>query len=272
MDRYAVIGNPIAHSLSPRIHKMFALQTRQALTYEAILAPKGRFKTVVYDFRKQGGKGLNVTLPFKLEACQLVNECSNRAKRAGAVNTIIIRQDGSLYGENTDGAGLIRDLTRNHGIDLNAQRILILGAGGAVRGVLEPLASGQPRRIVIANRTVERAVELVRLFDDLDGLQACGFDDLKNQHFDLIINGTSAALSGKIPPLPKDILNSGGICYDMFYARKPTAFVAWGRQHGARKAVNGIGMLVEQAAESFLLWCGVRPDTQSIIDEFSGSK
>jgi shikimate dehydrogenase len=180
MDRYAVIGNPIAHSLSPRLHKMFALQTRQALTYKAILAPKDGFKTVVDDFTKQGGKGLNITLPFKLEACQLVDEHSNRAERAGAVNTIVIRQDGSLYGENTDGAGLIRDLTRNHGIDLNTQRILILGAGGAVRGVLGPLLSRQPRHIVIANRTVERAVELVRLFDGLDGLQACGFDDLRH--------------------------------------------------------------------------------------------
>ncbi len=272
MDHYAVIGNPIAHSLSPRIHRMFALQTRQALTYKAILAPKDGFKTVVYDFRKRGGRGLNVTLPFKLEACQLVDERSKRAERAGAVNTIIIQQDGSLHGENTDGVGLIRDLTRNHGIDLNAQRVLILGAGGAVRGVLEPLLSSQPKHIVIANRTVERAVELVRLFDKLDGLQACGFDGLKNRHFDLIINGTSAAVSGELPPLPKGILSSGGICYDMFYARQPTAFVTWGRQHGASMAVNGIGMLIEQAAESFLLWRGVRPDTRAVIDQFSGYK
>ena len=141
-----------------------------------------------------------------------------------------------------------------------------------MRGVLEPLLSSHPKHIVIANRTVERAVELVRLFSDLDSLQACGFDDLKSQRFDLIINGTSAAVSGEIPPLPKDILNSGGICYDMFYAHKPTAFVAWGRQHGASKAVNGIGMLVEQAAESFLLWRDVRPDTRPVIDQFSGYK
>lgn len=266
MDRYAVIGNPIAHSKSPRIHTLFARQTGQDLTYEAILAPEHGFVDTVERFHAEGGKGMNVTLPFKQDAWKYVDARSQRAERAGAVNTIHFRQDGIRWGDNTDGIGLLRDLTQNHGIEIVAQRLLILGAGGAVRGVLEPLLMASPFELVIANRTVSRAEQLREDFFDLGNVQACGFDNLRQRNFDLIINATSAGLDGQVPTLPEGILNEEGCCYDMFYADTATPFQRWAERHGASKAVNGIGMLVEQAAESFFLWRGMRPQTSPVIE------
>ncbi|MEW6765446.1 MAG: shikimate dehydrogenase [Pseudomonadota bacterium] len=260
LDRYAVIGNPIAHSKSPRIHAMFAEQTGQAMRYERILAPLDGFRDAVLDFRDEGGRGLNVTVPFKLEACVLADRLSDRARRAGAVNTLIFRPDGSIEGDNTDGAGLVRDLL-GAGIGLERRRILLLGAGGAVRGVLAPLLAEQPAALVIANRTADKAITLAHDFADLGPVEGCGFDDLPGQHFDLVINGTSASLTGELPPLPDDLLTAGGDAYDMAYGNEPTPFQRWAQAHGARQALDGLGMLVEQAAESFWLWRGVRPDT-----------
>lgn len=265
MDRYAVIGNPIAHSKSPRIHTLFAQQTGQDLSYEAILAPADGFAETTERFRAEGGKGVNVTLPFKLDACKYVDELSPRAERAGAVNTIVFHPDDTTKGDNTDGIGLLRDLTQNHGIEIKGRMILILGAGGAVRGVLEPLLKASPAGLVIANRTVSRAERLSDDFADLGGIEACGFSELQQRSFDLIINATSAGLSGQVPPIPDDVLHKGGCCYDMFYTDKVTAFQRWAQQHGALKALDGIGMLVEQAAESFFLWRGINPDTRSVI-------
>lgn len=273
MDRYAVIGNPIAHSRSPQIHTLFAQQTGQHLTYEAILAPIDGFGCAVDAFVASGGKGLNVTVPFKLEACELVDDLSPRARRTQAVNTLVVHTaDGRLSGDNTDGVGLLRDLTRNHRCQIQGRRVLILGAGGAARGVLEPLLRASPSQLVIANRTVSRAVELTRDFSDLGQVEACGFEELAGERFDLIINGTSAGLIGEVPPIPEDVLRRDGWCYDMFYASQPTAFVLWGRRHGAAKSMDGLGMLVEQAAESFFIWRGVRPATAPVIKALSGSQ
>lgn len=266
MDRYAVIGNPIAHSQSPRIHTLFARQTGQDLTYEPILAPEHGFVETVERFRAADGKGMNVTLPFKRDAWRYVDERSRRAERAGAVNTILFRADGTCWGDNTDGIGLLRDLTRNHGIEIQARRLLILGAGGAVRGVLEPLLLVSPAELVIANRTVSRAERLREDFADLGSVEACGFDELQHRSFDLIINATSAGLNGRVPALPNGVLNKSGCCYDMFYADDATPFQRWAERCGASKALNGIGMLVEQAAESFYIWRKIRPQTRAVIE------
>ena len=271
MDRYAVIGNPIAHSLSPRIHRLFAQQTQQNLTYDAILAPKDGFTAAVEQFRSEGGKGLNVTLPFKLTAWTFVDERSARAQRAQAVNTIVFRSDHHSFGDNTDGIGLLRDLTHNLTVALKGLDVLILGAGGAVRGILGPLLAAQPGHLIIANRTVERAVDLAEDFADTGITEACEFEDLAGHSFDLIINGTSASVSGQVPPIPDNTLRAGGICYDLFYAQQPTAFVRWGQQHGAVRSLDGLGMLVEQAAESFRLWRGIRPHTLPVIRALSGT-
>jgi shikimate dehydrogenase len=264
-DRYAVVGNPIAHSKSPRIHALFAAQTGQDLRYEALLAPLDDFAGTVRRFRSEGGRGLNVTVPFKHEAFALADRRTPRAERAGAVNTLTLHADGSIDGDTTDGVGLLTDLTVNHGLDLAGRSLLVLGAGGAVRGVLEPLLAERPARLVIANRTVAKALELAGLFADLGPVEGCGFDALPGRRFDLIVNGTAAGLSNEVPPLPDDVLIEGGACYDMVYADAPTAFVRWARERGAAHALDGLGMLVEQAAESFRIWRGVRPDTRPVI-------
>ncbi len=261
-----MMGNPIAHSLSPRIHRQFAEQCGQSLSYEAILVETDGFAAAVDEFQANGGKGLNITLPFKLQAFALADERSPRAERAGAVNTLVLRDDGSRYGDNTDGAGLLRDLADNHGIMLRGENILILGAGGAVRGALEPLLSAHPQRLVIANRTVSRAESLVDDFSALGPLEAVSFEALAGQGFSLIVNGTAAGVSGQVPPIPDDVLLPGGTCYDMFYASEATAFVRWGQAHGASKTLDGLGMLVEQAAESFFIWRGLRPKTHQVIE------
>ena len=266
-DRYAVIGNPIEHSKSPLIHRAFAEQTGETLAYERILGDPGNFAGDVRDFLARGGKGLNVTVPFKEQAWRLADELTPRARVAGAVNTLILRPDGTLLGDNTDGVGLVRDLVQNQGFDFPGKRVLLLGAGGASRGVVRPLLEQHPALLVIANRTAAKARALA---DGLRGegveVQGRGLDELTGMQFDLIVNGTAAGLSGKVPEIPDDCLAPGGWVYDMMYASEPTAFVRWGRVHGAEKALDGLGMLVEQAAESFRLWRGLKPETRKIIE------
>jgi shikimate dehydrogenase len=258
-DRYAVFGHPIAHSKSPLIHAAFARQTGQDMTYEAILAPKDGFAATVAAFVAAGGRGANVTVPFKEEAFRLAGRLSPRAQRAGAVNTLVFDADGS-FGDNTDGAGLVADLTRNLHRTLAGGRILLLGAGGAARGVIEPLLDQQPAALVIANRTVNRAQELAQLFGH--DVRACGFDALHTP-FDFVINATAASLSGELPPLSPQLFTPDTLAYDMMYGRD-TPFLAFARAQGAATA-DGLGMLVEQAAEAFHLWRGVRPDTAPVI-------
>lgn len=264
-DQYAVMGNPIAHSKSPMIHTLFAEQTGQELEYGAILVEIGQFNEAVAEFKAHGGKGLNVTVPFKRDAWRLVDERSECAGLAGAVNTIVLREDGSLYGDNTDGVGMVRDIKENLGITIEGKKVLILGAGGAVRGVLGPLLQENPAEVVIANRTPERAQELADAFDEQGRIDGCGFDDLDGSRYDIVINGTSASLKGEVPPLPEGILAKGAFCYDMMYGAEPTAFMLWADDEGCNQIADGLGMLVEQAAESFLLWRGVRPETASVI-------
>lgn len=258
-DRYAVFGHPIAHSKSPQIHTAFARQTGQDVAYEAILAPLDGFADSVAAFIAAGGRGANVTVPFKEEAFRLANRLSPRAQRAGAVNTLSFDADGIL-GDNTDGAGLVADLTRNLNCTIVGKRVLLLGAGGAARGVIEPLLDQQPAALVIANRTVSRAKELAELFGR--GVRACGFD-AANTPFDLVINATAASLAGDLPPLSPRVFTPDTMAYDMMYGRD-TPFLDFARTHGARTA-DGLGMLVEQAAEAFHLWRGVRPDTAPVI-------
>ncbi|MEJ2645751.1 MAG: shikimate dehydrogenase [Gammaproteobacteria bacterium] len=264
-DRYAVVGHPIAHSKSPRIHGMFAVQTGQQLVYDAMDVEPGRFAAAVGEFRAGGGRGLNVTVPFKEQAWALAEQRSARAQRAGAVNTLVFDGDGPIFGDNTDGLGLVRDLTVNQGVMLEGRRVLLVGAGGAARGVLEPLLAQRPALLVIANRTPEKAVELARLFCDLGHVEGCGFPVLDGQRFDVVINATAAGLQGEVPPLPTDVAAADGWCYDMMYGSGPTAFVRWARQQGVAHAVDGLGMLVEQAAESFRIWRGVRPLSAPVI-------
>lgn len=264
-DRYAVMGNPIAHSKSPMIHTLFAKETKQKLEYGSILVELGQFPEAVAAFRAEGGKGLNVTVPFKRDAWRLVDERSECAALAGAVNTIRIREDGGLFGDNTDGIGMLRDLTENLGVAIAGKRVLLLGAGGAVRGVLGPLLEEQPAGVVIANRTPERAQELADAFEEHGRIDGSSFDDLDGSRYDIVINGTSASLKGEVPPLPEGILARDAFCYDMMYGAGPTAFMRWADEEGCERIADGLGMLVEQAAESFLLWRGVRPQTAPVI-------
>ena len=264
-DRYAVMGNPIAHSKSPLIHSLFAQQTGQAVVYDAILVELGQFNEAVAAFREEGGKGLNVTVPFKRDAWRLVDERSPCATLAGAVNTILCRDDGSLYGDNTDGIGMVRDIRENLNVAIAGKRVLLLGAGGAVRGVLGPILEEKPAEVMIANRTPERAQELADAFEEAGRVEGCSFNDLDGVRFDIVINGTSASLKGEVPPLPEGILRPGAFCYDMMYGAEPTAFMRWAEEEGCERIADGLGMLVEQAAESFKLWRGVRPDTAPVI-------
>ena len=258
-DRYAVFGHPIAHSKSPLIHAAFARQTGQDMTYEAILAPTDGFADSVAQFIAAGGRGANVTVPFKEQAFALANRLSPRAEHAGAVNTLAFDADG-IFGDNTDGAGLVADLVRNLRCPLAGKRILLVGAGGAARGVIGPLLDQQPATLVIANRTVSRAQELAEQFGH--GIRACGFDGL-DAPFDLVLNATAASLAGELPPLSPRLFTADTLAYDMMYGRD-TPFLAFARTHGAATA-DGLGMLVEQAAEAFYLWRGVRPDTAPVI-------
>lgn len=262
-DRYAVFGNPVSHSKSPLIHAEFARQTGQDLVYTAIEAPLDDFRIAVNAFRAGGGRGANVTVPFKEQAYLLASERSERADAAGAVNTLKFDGDG-IFGDNTDGAGLVSDLVSNLGFDLAGRRILLLGAGGAARGVGLPLVAQRPAELFIANRTAYKARELSARFDCYGG----GFEALPGRQFDLVINATAASLAGDLPPLPDDIFAPGALAYDMMYGRE-TPFLAFARQRGVRVA-DGLGMLVEQAAEAFFIWRGVRPQTAPVIAMLRG--
>ena len=265
-DHYAVFGHPINHSKSPRIHQLFAEQTQQSLSYTAQDVPAESFNSAIDAFFKQGGNGLNCTVPLKELAWQRVDSLSKRAQFSKAVNTIALQDDGTLLGDNTDGLGLVADLTINHAIPLLNSRILILGAGGASRGIIEPLMEQSPSLIVIANRTVEKAITLSTEFSQLGEISGSGYDAIKNRQFDLILNATSASLTGELPPLADTILAKNGCCYDLAYGNQPTPFVNWGRSHGAEKSLDGLGMLVEQAAEAFYIWRGIRPETSDILE------
>jgi len=267
LDRYAVFGNPIKHSKSPQIHTLFAKQTNQALTYTAELAEPTAFNQAVTDFIQDNGKGLNITVPFKEDAWTCATQRSERAQRAGAVNTLKVQTDGTLYGDTTDGIGLVRDLLQNHQINLTDQTILIIGAGGAVRGVLEAILEQQPASLLIANRTKQKALQLADIFSDLGHIRGCGLDEISNLNFDIIINGTSASLKGDLPPLPTSIFKKNSCSYDMMYAAAATPFMQWSTENGAAKVFDGLGMLIEQAAESFFIWRGVKPETTSVIQQ-----
>ena len=265
-DKYAVFGNPIAHSQSPEIHRQFAEQTGQDLSYSKQLVAEDGFEAAADAFFAEGGKGLNITVPFKQDAYSYEARTTPRARRAGAVNTLSLQADGTVLGDTTDGVGLVNDIVHNLGWQVRHKKVLILGAGGAVRGVLEPLLEQQPQHIVIANRTVDKALQLAKGFAEFGYLLGCGFDMLGEQQFDLIINGTSVGLQGDLPPLPDSLIDSGGAtaCYDMLYGADPTPFMQWAEQRGALVS-DGLGMLVGQAAESFALWRDVHPDTAPVI-------
>ena len=271
IDRYALVGNPITHSLSPRIHRLFAEQTKQPISYEAIELSLDDFPAQIRELQQQGLKGLNVTVPFKQQAWEICQHTSSRGEQAGAVNTLVFMDNGDISGDNTDGAGLIRDLVCNHDTAIAQRKILILGAGGAARGALGPLLALQPESITIANRTLERAEKLALDFIPVGQINPCSYDDLGPEKFDLIINATAAGLSGQVPPIPEEVFDSNSICYDMMYnLDAPTAFVTWAKNHGVTTAIDGLGMLVEQAAESFYIWRDLRVSTTEVISNLRG--
>lgn len=265
IDRYAVFGHPIKHSKSPRIHGLFAEQTEQVLEYTAQDVPAEQFSNRAEKFFAEGGKGLNCTVPLKELAWSYADYRTERAQLSKAVNTLALQADGAILGDNTDGIGLVTDLVTNHAIRLSGSRILVLGAGGASRGILAPILEQAPYSLVIANRTADKAVKLAAEFHANGSVIGCGFDGLESRQFDLILNATSASLSGQLPPLPKGLLAEKGCCYDLAYGNEPTAFVRWGLENHAVKSLDGLGMLVEQAAEAFFIWRGVRPRTQPVI-------
>jgi shikimate dehydrogenase len=274
LDRYAVIGHPVSHSRSPFIHEQFAAQTAQRLTYTTIDAAPAAFEATVREFFATGGRGLNITTPHKVAALALADELTPRAQRAGAANTLALRettQGNRLLGDNTDGAGLARDLLNNQRITIAGRRVLLLGAGGAARGVLAPLLGLKPSDLTIVNRNLQRAQELAERFSDLGRLRAVDYSGLGTEPFDIVINATAASLAGKLPALPPGIVTTHSICYDMAYDRNDTPFVRWALQRGCARALMGLGMLVEQAAESFHLWRGIRPDTTSVLAALSAA-
>lgn len=270
-DQYAVIGNPIAHSKSPLIHSEFARQTGQQMSYVTRLAPLDGFVNSVRKFIAQGGKGMNVTVPFKLEAYALATQLTPRAKSAQAVNTLKFLPGGRILGDNTDGAGLVRDLTHNLNVSLMGKRILLLGAGGAAQGVILPLLGEKPATLTIANRTASKASALSEMFEkkqEKTRLIGVGFSKLEGKRaFDLVINATSSSLSQEAPPLPEGIYTPSAVAYDMMYGKGLTPFLRDARNKGAAHLADGVGMLVEQAAESFTLWRGVRPATESVLKQ-----
>ena len=269
-DLYAVVGNPIGHSLSPRIHALFAAQTNQHMVYEARLGRPGHFETDVRGWFREGLRGLNVTVPFKEEAFRLVDRRTPRAERAGAVNTIWPETDGALTGDNTDGAGFLRDLSQRLGFEPAGRHILILGAGGATRGLLEPLLRAAPARLVIANRTPGRALALAKSFAELAGgtrLESSGLDMIPEGPYDLLINATAAGLGKEGLTLPSSLLGETSLAYDLVYGPASRPFLDWARKGGAARVTDGLGMLVEQAAEAFAAWRGVRPDTAPVLRE-----
>lgn len=269
--RYGVFGNPINHSKSPIIHRLFAKQTQQQLQYDAYCIELDRFESAVKEFFANNGGGLNVTVPFKESAFQLADNLTERALQAGAVNTLWQDQQGELWGDNTDGVGLVRDIQQNHAFSLQGKRILVLGAGGAVRGVLAPLLEAGPQSITIANRTHAKAEQLASVFQAVGNVTAQQLSSLaslvaNDGTFDFVINGTAASLAGELPPLPESLISPTTCTYDMMYGPNITVFNQWAKEAGGRVQLDGLGMLVEQAAESFYCWRGIRPDTQPVIE------
>ncbi|MCW8964906.1 MAG: shikimate dehydrogenase [Gammaproteobacteria bacterium] len=271
MDRYLVLGNPIEHSLSPDIHRQFASQTDQEIEYDRRLIEVGEFTDALRSMREEGIAGANVTVPFKEIAFAAANEASPRALKAGAANTLVFRQDGSIYADNTDGAGLVNDIKLNHQRQIKDKRLLILGAGGAVRGVLKPLIDEAPASITIANRTIEKAELLRDIHADEFPIKVSTFGALEGQQFDMVINGTSLGLQGKVAPLPPGIFAESALAYDMMYGDGSLPFQEWARNQGAELVLDGLGMLVGQAAESFYIWRGVRPDPVAVIEHMRSS-
>jgi len=272
VDRYVVVGNPVSHSKSPLIHTCFAEQTGQALEYSALLAEEGHFVETMQGFFEAGGKGANVTVPFKQEAFALVDKTTPEAETARAVNTLYLDETGCLCGHNTDGLGLVRDVTANFGGTLKDRYVLILGAGGATRGILQPFLKQGPAEIVIANRTASKAEALAEVFSRLaremgqhTEVTGCGFDGLGSKSYDWLFNATSASLQGEMPPLPTAMVSEASVCYDLMYSSQTTPFCQWAKNLGAGQVMDGLGMLVEQAAESFLVWRGIRPETGSVL-------
>lgn len=265
IDRYAVMGFPIQHSWSPFIHGLFAKQTGQSMSYTRLAVSPENFEREVGAFFATGGKGLNITVPHKQAANIVTRYRTPRAEIARAVNTLAFRNDG-LLGDNTDGAGLVIDLTRNLGFDIANTRILLLGAGGAARGVIGPLLAAAPECIEIANRHAPRAVELAEEFELLGTVAGAAFENISDRVFDLVVNATSASLQEEIPPIPRGAIGPATLCYDMAYGKGDTAFTRWSRSIGAGRAETGWGMLVEQAAEAFLLWRGMKPDTKPVLE------
>jgi shikimate dehydrogenase len=269
IDRYGVMGYPVSHSRSPVIHRLFALQTGQNIQYELLQVTPEKLETAVRQFQRTGGKGLNVTVPHKRAVATLSDHLSERASVAGAANTLSF-VDGEILGDNTDGIGLLRDLVVNLGVDLEGANILILGAGGATQGIVGPLLEMEPAALRIANRTLDRAQEIVRRFKDMGPVSACRFNAVPvSEPYDLIINATSAGLKGEMPPYPAAAVSPKTFCYDLSYGLTATPFSVWAREHGAEKSVMGWGMLVEQAAESFHIWRHVMPDTAPVLKQMS---
>ncbi len=269
IDRYGVMGYPVSHSRSPIIHRLFALQTQQNMQYELLKVSPEKLETAVRQFQRTGGKGLNITVPHKQEVAKLADLLSDRARKAGAVNTLTF-QDSGISGDNTDGIGLLRDLVVNLGLNLEGANILILGAGGSTRGIVGPLLEMQPASLRIANRSLGRAEDLVEHFDSPAALSACRFNAVPaTDAYDLVINATSAGLQGDTPPYPVAAITENTFCYDLSYGLTPTPFSVWAREAGAPRSVMGWGMLVEQAAESFHIWRGIRPDTAPVLKQLS---
>ena len=268
MDQYRVFGNPIKQSRSPYIHQSFATTTNQELNYQSQLAEPDEFATAVLQFIANGGKGANVTAPFKEQALVLSDEVTERARLAGAVNTLTF-DNGKIYGDNTDGEGLVQDLLRNK-VQLANSNILLLGAGGAAKGVILPLLAQHPSSIVIANRTLSKAQALIEQFND-SRLSVCGFEQTSAKTYDLIINATSASLSGKLPTISSSLITENTVCYDMVYGKALTPFLAWAKAQGASKVIDGLGMLVGQAAESFRVWRGVKPEVETVIEQLQAT-
>ncbi|HVS77361.1 MAG TPA: shikimate dehydrogenase [Steroidobacteraceae bacterium] len=271
VDQYGVVGHPVAHSLSPFIHAMFARQTGQSMSYRLFDFAPEEVDERIAAFFAQGGRGLNITLPYKITAAARAHELTLRARHAGAVNTLAMRRDGTILGDNTDGVGLTQDLSVNQHVVVTRRRVLLTGAGGAARGVLAPLLALEPEVVVVANRTADRAKALAAAFASMGNIQGVGFRYIAGGPYDLIINATSASLTGEIPDLPVAVIGSDTFCYDMAYGKGDTPFVRWCRDLGCRAAVSGWGMLVEQAAESFRIWRGVRPLTGPVLAALTAS-
>jgi shikimate dehydrogenase len=267
MDKYAVFGNPIKQSKSPAIHAAFAEQCSQDMRYRAVLVKPNAFEQTARRFFDEAGSGLNITVPFKENAFEFADRLTERARRAGAVNVLTRCPDGVIEGDNTDGVGLVRDIIANLGWVVKGLRVLLLGAGGAARGVLEPLLMERPQNLLVINRTPERAQQLAAEFADLGPVEGGAFGLAEDRSFDLVINATSAGLTGETPDLPGTVLTERSHCYDMVYGAQPTAFMRWAAHHAAWAVADGLGMLVEQAAQSFYIWRHIRPDTGPVIQQ-----